>query len=90
MLSFYLSFLYANRKYYDPQRLLCMSEYLFDVQRENSLSQKGILKRFSIDCYGEQQTLETMRKEKTENFVKNFLHQNSLKKINKKNLSLLT
>ena len=70
MLSFYLSFLYANRKYYDPQRLLCMSEYLFDVQRENSLSQKGILKRFSIDCYGEQQTLETMRKEKTENFKK--------------------
>ena len=66
MLSFYLAFLYADRDDYDPQRLLCMSEYLFDVQRANSLSQRGILKRFSIDCYGNQATLESMRKEKTE------------------------
>ena len=70
MLSFYLAFLYANRKYYDPQRLLCMSEYLFDVQRENSLAQKGILRRFSIDCYGEQPTLESIRKEKSEYYKK--------------------
>jgi hypothetical protein len=66
MLSFYLAFLYADRDDYDPQRLLCMSEYLFDVQRANSLSQRGILKRFSIDCYGNQATLESIRKEKTE------------------------
>jgi len=66
MLSFYLAFLYADRDYYDPQRLLCMSEYLFSVQRANSLSQRGILKRFSIDCYGNQATLESIRKEKTE------------------------
>ena len=70
MLSFYLAFLYADRDYYDPQRLFCMSEYLFDVQRENSLSQRGILKRFSIDCYGNQSTLESMRKEKTELYKK--------------------
>ena len=70
MLSFYLAFLYADRDYYDPQRLLCMSEYLFDVQRENGLSQRGILKRFSIDCYGNQSTLESIRKEKTELYKK--------------------
>ena len=70
MLSFYLAFLYADRDYYDPQRLLCMSEYLFDVQHANSLSQTGILRRFSIDCYGNQATLESMRKEKTELYKK--------------------
>ena len=68
MLSFYLAFLYANRPYYDPDRLLCMSEYLFEVQKENRLKQKGILKRFSIDCYGKQTTLTEMRQEKAEKY----------------------
>ena len=35
-----------------------MSHYLFKVQEANRLKQKGILKRFSIDCYGKQHTLE--------------------------------
>ena len=70
MLSFYLAFMYVNRPYYDPNRILCMSEFLFKVQQYNRLSQKGILKRFSIDCYGEQETLEMMRKEKAEMFEK--------------------
>jgi hypothetical protein len=34
MLSFYLAFLYVNRPYYDPQRILCMSHYLFKVQQK--------------------------------------------------------
>ena len=63
-------FMYVNRPYYDPNRILCMSEFLFKVQQYNRLSQKGILKRFSIDCYGEQETLEMMRKEKAEIFKK--------------------
>ena len=69
MLSFYLAFLYANRpKFYDPERLKCMSEYLFKVQRENRLEQKGILRRFSINCYGTQHTLADIRLEKTEKY----------------------
>ena len=70
MLSFYLAFMYVNRPYYDPNRILCMSEFLFKVQQYNRLSQKGILKRFSIKCYGQQETLEMMRKEKSEMFEK--------------------
>ena len=69
-LSFYLAFVYANRPYYDKNRLLCMSNYLFFVQQKNRLTQKGILKRFSISCYGKQDTIETMRAEKTEMFKK--------------------
>tara|TARA_B100000282_G_scaffold296034_1_gene276818 strand:+ start:241 stop:1689 length:1449 start_codon:yes stop_codon:yes gene_type:complete len=68
MLSFYLAFLYTNRPYYDPDRLLCMSQYLFKVQQKNRLQQKGLLRRFSISCYGTQSTLESMRQEKTEKF----------------------
>ena len=68
MLSFYLAFLYADRAYYDPDRILCMAQYLFQVQHKNRLQQKGLLKRFSLTCYGEQDTIESIRAEKTEKF----------------------
>ena len=57
MLSFWLAFLYANRPYYDKDRILCMSKYLFDVQEKNRLVQKGLLRRFSINCMGHQETV---------------------------------
>jgi hypothetical protein len=66
MLSFYLAFLYANTPYYNQfnDRILCMSKFLFDVQQKNRLSQKGLLKRFSITCYGHQPSIEEMKAEK--------------------------
>jgi Poly(A) polymerase catalytic subunit len=69
MLSFFLAFLYANRPYYDKDRILCMSKYLFEVQEKNRLAQKGLLKRFSINCMGHQETVEEMRAAKTEKFA---------------------
>ena len=38
--------------------------YLFDVQEKNRLKQKGLLKRFSLQCMGKQSTLELIRSEK--------------------------
>ena len=70
MLSFYLAFIFINRSYYDPNRILCMSEFLFKVQQYNRLAQKGILKRFSINCYGKQETIELMREEKSKMYEK--------------------
>ena len=64
MLSFYLAFLYVNKGYYDPDRIICMSKFLFDVQEKNRLEQKGLLKRFSINCYGHQESVEEMRADK--------------------------
>ena len=64
MLSFYFAFFYSDREYYDENRILCMAQYLFDVQQKNRLQQKGLLKRFSITCYGKQDTLEEMRNTK--------------------------
>ena len=68
MLSFYLAFLYASRDYYDKDRITCLALYLFKVQQENRLKQKGLLRRFSINCYGKQLTLEDMRAEKAKKF----------------------
>ena len=64
MLSLYLAFIYANKPYYNVNRILCMSQFLFKVQQKNRLRQKGLLKRFSIDCYGEQTKLEDIRAKK--------------------------
>jgi hypothetical protein len=70
ILSLYLAFLYADRDYYDQDRILCMAAYLFDVQRKNRLAQKGVLKRFPINCYGEQHTIDSIRQEKADMYVK--------------------
>lgn len=69
ILSFYLAFLYASRDYYDTDRIICMAQYLFKVQQENRLKQKGLLRRFSISCYGHQQTIEEIRAAKAEKFL---------------------
>ena len=81
MLSLYLAFLYANKPYYNQfiDRILCMSKFLFDVQQKNKLSQKGLLKRFSITCYGHQESVEEMKAEKA-------LKYKELKKNNNKKM----
>ena len=45
-----------------------MSKFLFDVQQKNRLEQKGLLKRFSILCYGHQPSVEELRAEKAAKF----------------------
>ena len=70
MLSFYLAFIYVNRPYYDVNRILCMSQYLFKVQQKNRLKQKGLLRRFSPNCYGDMSTMEKMKEEKSEMYRK--------------------
>lgn len=81
MLSFYLAFLYANKPYYNQfiDRILCMSKFLFDVQQKNRLSQKGLLKRFSISCYGHQPSVEEIKAEKAEKYKE--LRQTKNKKL---------
>lgn len=68
MLSFYLAFLFSDAPYFYKDRILCMANFLFEVEQNNRLNQTGLLKRFSIECYGKQPTLETMRAEKSEMF----------------------
>jgi len=68
ILSFYLAFIYIKRSYYSVGRLLCMAAFLFEVQQKNRLEQKGLLRRFSIECIGHQETVEEMRANKSEKY----------------------
>ena len=68
MLNLLLAFLYADRPYYDHDRIICMCEYLFKVQIKNKLKQKGLLKRFGKDCYGTETTIESLRETKTKKY----------------------
>ena len=60
ILSFYLAFMFVNKWYYNKERILCMSQYLFDLEQANRLEQTGPLKRFSTQCFGKQKTLTDM------------------------------
>jgi hypothetical protein len=70
MLNLYLAFIYTGRKYFFKDQILCMSKFLFDVEQENRLDQRGLLKRFGNECIGHQHTLEEIRGEKAEMFKK--------------------
>ena len=65
LLHFYLAFYYAvntkYKSYYEPDKLLCMSQFLFEIQEHNKLSQRGLLKRFVTDCEGHESTREESR-----------------------------
>ena len=68
LLSFYLAFLYSGSSEYIVNDILCLASFLFDLQAKNRLEQKGVLKRFSTTCYGEQETLANVRAVKAEKF----------------------
>lgn len=68
ILTFYLAFYYVNKTYYSRDRLICMAQFLFELEQKNRLEQKGLLKRFSISCYGKQASLEDIRAEKALKF----------------------
>jgi hypothetical protein len=70
ILSFYLAFIYTDKPYFNKDRILCMAQFLFNVEEKNRLEQTGLLKRFTMNCYGKQETLETIRAVKTEMYKK--------------------
>jgi hypothetical protein len=64
ILTFYLAFIYSKDNKYDNKRLLCIADFLFTIEQKNRVENKGLLKRFSINCYGKQLTLQDIRAEK--------------------------
>ena len=67
ILSFYLIMIYVDVKL-NYNRLICMANFLFEVQTQNRLQQRGLLKRFAMNCYGKQETMEDMRAEKAKKY----------------------
>jgi len=70
MLFMYFTFYHINKPYYNPYRILCMTQLLFKVQVENKYSQVGVLTRFPITCYGYQQQIEEIKAEKAKIYNK--------------------
>ena len=68
ILSFYLAILYTNDEPSFKERIMCMAKFLFDIQAQNKLEQKGLLKRFDMKCIGKQPTIEEIRSEKSRIF----------------------
>jgi hypothetical protein len=69
IMSFYLAFLFSDADYYFKDRILCMGQYLFEVERKTRLAQKGLLKRFVPKCIGVQETMESIRAKKAARFT---------------------
>lgn len=69
MLSLYLLFYYLD---YDKENMLNIANYLYTIQhyRRNRTRKSGLFKRFNIQCYGNQQTLEEIRANKSKQFDK--------------------
>ena len=69
IMSFYLAFIYAGAPYYNVERILCMAKFLFELEQKNRLSQEGLLQRFTMNCIGKQETLESIRASKAAKFA---------------------
>jgi hypothetical protein len=70
ILSFYLIFLFADEKDYDKNRILCTSHILQNIYLRNRTKNSGVLKIFTIQCQGNQETLEDILLEKRDKFKK--------------------
>lgn len=64
MMTFYLAFYYTDKPSLDRERIFCMVQFLFDISQK-WLKDNGILKRYSVQCYGFQPTLADIRAKKT-------------------------
>lgn len=64
LLLYYFIFMFINEDHYDKNRIMCMANFLWEVQQKNRFAQHGILKRFPMTCYGHQRTIEEIKLEK--------------------------
>jgi hypothetical protein len=71
ILSFYLAFLFIDQPIFSKyrNRHLCIVNFLFELEQRNRLAQKGLLRRFTPTCYGNQETLESIRAQKAAKFA---------------------
>lgn len=77
ILSMYLTFLFDNQSYQYENRLLCLCEILLSIYKKNRLKNKGLLRNYSLSCYGKQETFETIIIKRNELFEKLKKNKNS-------------
>mgnify|MGYP006140558219 FL=1 len=57
LLSMYLTYIYIDNKEYDQDKILCIADLIYNIYLKNRLKNKGILKNFTVNCYGSQEDL---------------------------------
>jgi hypothetical protein len=67
-MSLYLALIYTDKHYYDMKGLIKAAEVLYNIQMNEFMNRRGILKRFSMPCYGKQHILTDSRIKKTEKY----------------------
>jgi hypothetical protein len=82
LMNMYLAFQYdedkVDEKIINKSHLICAAAELYKIQKENRLAQRGVLKRFSMNCYGHQKSkAETMK------FKKEKVKEMNLAKVDK-------
>ena len=79
ILSFYLAFLFIDDPMFTPfrNRHLCLVNFLFELEQKNRLAQTGLLQRFTAKCYGNQETMESIRARKAAKFAELKTNRNS-------------
>lgn len=70
IMTFLLGSIYTGRSYYNNEKIICVAQYMFNIMLRQIISNKGLLKRFSIDCIGNEQTLIDKLEEKSILFEK--------------------
>ena len=68
IMTFLLAAMYTGRPYYNNDKLLCIAQYLFIIQIKNRLANRGLLKRFTLNCVGYEQSLQERRLEKAKKY----------------------
>jgi len=60
ILAFYLAFVYVSGNDYNTNRLMCLSQQLHELHRNRHVSNKPIMRRYTLPCVGKQPTLRDM------------------------------
>jgi hypothetical protein len=66
LFNYYLTFVFSNREYFNPDRILCLCSILFKVQQDHRITNQKPLRRFGVDCYGTEASLADIRRKRTE------------------------
>jgi len=68
MMSLYLVFVFADNPNYDTSRIMCTANMLQKIYERNKFKKSGLLRIYTIDCIGEQETFEDILLKKRDAF----------------------
>ena len=68
IITYLLASIYSGRPYYNNDNIICTAEFIFNIMMKKLISNKGLLKRFSIDCIGNEKSLIDKLEEKNKLF----------------------